>query len=132
MIPQSNGDTPPAPSTDDTHRFPTYEATESHDDTRVVISYMALFKLWRQPVIRIIGIPSGQLPTLEERRREASVRELRRVMADETHPCQQFLEPGRRTTYQLRRQTSSYKIPLSRTERHRQSFIPRSLNILQQ
>ncbi|KAI8488228.1 hypothetical protein Bbelb_340770 [Branchiostoma belcheri] len=81
---------------------------------------------------RIIGIPSGQLPTLEERRREASVRELRRVMADDTHPCQQFLEPGRRTTYQLRRQTSSYKIPLSRTERHRQSFIPRSLNILQQ
>ncbi|KAI8522158.1 hypothetical protein Bbelb_019120 [Branchiostoma belcheri] len=68
----------------------------------------------------------------KERRREASVRELRRVMADETHRCQQFLEPGRRTTYQLRRQTSSYKIPLSHTERHRQSFIPRSLNILQQ
>ncbi|XP_066299133.1 uncharacterized protein [Branchiostoma lanceolatum] len=43
---------------------------------------------------RIISIPYEQLPTLESRRREATTRELRRVVADPTHPCHQFLQPA--------------------------------------
>eukprot|EP00058_Branchiostoma_floridae_P022647 XP_002608137.1 hypothetical protein BRAFLDRAFT_126259 [Branchiostoma floridae] len=78
---------------------------------------------------RIIGIPYEQLPTLESRRRDATVRELRRVVADATHPCQEFLQPATECQYQLRR-APRFKLPLSRSNRHSQSFIPRALALL--
>eukprot|EP00058_Branchiostoma_floridae_P017807 XP_002603296.1 hypothetical protein BRAFLDRAFT_119705 [Branchiostoma floridae] len=70
-----------------------------------------------------------ELPTLESRRRDATVRELRRVVADTTHPCQEFLQPATECQYQLRR-TPRFKLPLSRSNRHSQSFIPRALALL--
>lgn len=78
---------------------------------------------------RIISIPYEQLPTLESRRREATTRELRRVVADPTHPCHQFLQPATECQYQLRR-APRFKLPLSRSNRHSQSFIPRALAML--
>ncbi|CAH1273114.1 MFGE8 [Branchiostoma lanceolatum] len=52
---------------------------------------------------KLIGIEHHKLPTLQSRRHEASVRELRRILDDPTHPCRQFLPPVVKTAYSLRR-----------------------------
>ncbi|KAI8482030.1 hypothetical protein Bbelb_402060 [Branchiostoma belcheri] len=72
---------------------------------------------------KIIGTEHQQLHTLEFRRHEASLRELQRILKDTTHPCRLFLPPVVQTPYNLRRRTR-LKPPLSRSNRHKNSFTP--------
>ncbi|KAI8502737.1 tripeptidyl-peptidase II Tpp2, partial [Branchiostoma belcheri] len=72
--------------------------------------------------LKICGLSPKQLPTLESRRREASVRELRRILKDPCHPCHAFIQPTEEPRYELRRR-SQYKLPVSRTERHKNSLV---------
>ncbi|KAI8491771.1 tripeptidyl-peptidase II Tpp2 [Branchiostoma belcheri] len=60
--------------------------------------------------LKICGLSPKQLPTLESRRREASVRELRRILKDPSHPCHAFIQPTEEPRYELRRR-SQYKLP---------------------
>ncbi|KAI8483131.1 hypothetical protein Bbelb_391500 [Branchiostoma belcheri] len=43
--------------------------------------------------LRICGVPHGYLPTLESRRREGSLREIKRILQDPTNPCNDFIPP---------------------------------------
>ncbi|KAI8517866.1 hypothetical protein Bbelb_038830 [Branchiostoma belcheri] len=76
--------------------------------------------------LRICGLPPEQQPTLESRRREASIRELKRILKDPSHPCHTSIHPTEEPRYELRRR-SQYKLPISRTERHKNSFVPRAI-----
>ena len=41
--------------------------------------------------MKIIGLPKNHLPTLRERRVEATKRELLKIQSDTNHPCRVFL-----------------------------------------
>ncbi|KAI8510784.1 hypothetical protein Bbelb_117000 [Branchiostoma belcheri] len=80
--------------------------------------------------LRICGVPCEHLPTLESRRREASIRELKRILKDPSHPCHAFLHQVEKPQYDLRRRMQ-YKLPISLTERHKNSFLIRAMKELQ-
>ncbi|KAI8485454.1 tripeptidyl-peptidase II Tpp2 [Branchiostoma belcheri] len=65
-------------------------------------------------------------------RREASLRELKRILQDPTNPCNDFIPPRENTVYNLRKNTSSnqFKLPLSRSDGHKNSFIVRAVKDL--
>jgi hypothetical protein len=72
----------------------------------------------------ILDLDRDCLPSLRSRRELATIREIRRTEAEPTHPCHTLLPDPREYLYELR-QKHSYTV-LSRTERHKQSFIARS------
>ncbi|KAI8513549.1 hypothetical protein Bbelb_078730 [Branchiostoma belcheri] len=80
--------------------------------------------------LRICGVLRGYLPTLECRRREASLRELKRILQDPTNPCNDFIPPRENTVYNLRKNSNQFKLPLSRSDRHKNSFIVRAVKDL--
>ncbi|KAI8494420.1 hypothetical protein Bbelb_276460 [Branchiostoma belcheri] len=80
--------------------------------------------------LRICGVPHGYLPTLESRRREASLRELKRILQDPNNPCNDFFPPRENTVYNLRKNSNQFKLPLSRSDRHKNSFIVRAVKDL--
>ncbi|KAI8521947.1 tripeptidyl-peptidase II Tpp2 [Branchiostoma belcheri] len=61
---------------------------------------------------------------------EASIRELKRILKDPSHPCHTFIHPTEEPRYELRRR-SQYKLPISRTDRHENSFVARAIKDLQ-
>ena len=74
--------------------------------------------------LRILGLDSDLLPTLETGRNKASSRESERICKDPEHPCQKLLPDRIMSPYELQRNPREYQIS-SITERHKNSFIPR-------
>jgi hypothetical protein len=68
--------------------------------------------------------PKYKLPWITSAIKLATIREIRRIQAEPNHPCHTILPDPRDYPYELRR-NNSYTV-LSRTERHKQSFITRS------
>ena len=79
----------------------------------------------------IIGIPRTSLPTLEERRKVATKRELERIGNDKNHPNQIFTtKPNTSYSYNLRSTPGPVAIPRSRTKRHANSFMAWAARLL--
>ena len=79
----------------------------------------------------IIGISRTSLPTLEQRRMEATKRELERTIEDTSHPNQVFISKPRIShSYNLRSKPGPVVIPRSGTQRHANSFIARAARLL--
>ncbi len=78
---------------------------------------------------RIIGIPTSTLPALSERREEATIRTLTKILKDSSSPLHCFLPMAPTPTYSLRRH-KTFVVTRSKTKRHELSFIPRALKLL--
>ena len=74
--------------------------------------------------LRILGLDSDFLPTLETRRNKATSREFERICKDPEHPCHKLLPDKIMNPYELRGDPREYQASSS-TERHKNSFIPR-------
>ena len=74
--------------------------------------------------LRILNLDRDCLPSLSHRRELATAREIKRIQMEQTHPCHSLLPDHREYSYDLR-QTNTFKI-LSKTKRHKQSFIARA------
>ena len=74
--------------------------------------------------LRILGLDSDFLPTLETRRNKATSREFERICKDPEHPCHKLLPDKIMNSYELRGDPREYRT-FSSTERHKNSFIPR-------
>ena len=77
----------------------------------------------------IIGVPRDMLPALEERRDEAAKAELQRILADKKHPNHAFIKHSRSYNFTLR-SSAKLSVPVSKTTRHMNSFLPRASHIL--
>ena len=79
----------------------------------------------------IIGILRASLPTLEQRRMEATKRELERTIEDINHPNQVFFSKSTTSySYNLRFKSGPVVIPGSGSQRHANSFIARAVGLL--
>ena len=79
----------------------------------------------------IIWIPRTFLPTLEDRCKVATKRELERVVNDINHPNPIFVtKPNTSYGYNLRSKPGAVAIPKSRTQRHANSLIARAARLL--
>ena len=79
----------------------------------------------------IIGISRTSLPTLEQRRMEATKRELERTIEDINHPNQVFFSKSSRSySYNLRFKSDPVVIPRFGTQRHTNSFKVRAARLL--
>ena len=74
--------------------------------------------------LKIIGLKKDALPTLKERREKATINELKRIQDDPSKPCNRFLSSAIESKYDLRRKNESIPKLLSKTDRHKMSFIP--------
>lgn len=74
--------------------------------------------------LRILNLDRDCLPSLSHRRELATAREIQRIQVEQTHPCYSLLPDHRQYPYNLR-QKNTFKI-LSKTKRHKQSFIARA------
>ena len=77
----------------------------------------------------IIGVPRDTLPALEQRRDEAAKAELQRILADKKHPNHAFIKHSRSYNFTLR-SSAKLSVPVSKTTRHMNSFLPRASRIL--
>ena len=48
--------------------------------------------------LKILGSPQNELQTLKERRDNITMEEIRRIIKDNTHPCNKFISPSVLTT----------------------------------
>ena len=79
----------------------------------------------------IIGISRASLPKLEQRRMEATKRELERTIEDINHPNQVFFSKSSTSySYNLRFKSGLVVIPRSGTQRHANCFIVRAARLL--
>jgi hypothetical protein len=78
--------------------------------------------------MKIIGLPKNHLPTLRERRVEATKRELLKIRSDTNHPCPVFLPSPKIHNNKLRSKPKFNKT-ISNTDRHKNSFIPRACSL---
>ena len=78
-----------------------------------------------------VGIPRTSLPTLEDRCKVATKRELERIVNDINHPNQSFLtKPNTSHGYKLRSKLGSVAIPKSGKQRHINTFKARAPRLL--
>ncbi len=73
----------------------------------------------------IICLPRDSLPSLEERRKTITTRELQRILEDSDHPCHTMILKPTEHQYNLRTKNLCQAVR-SGTERHKLSFIPRA------
>ena len=78
--------------------------------------------------MRILGLNRNYLPSLSSWRELATIREIRRIQAEPNHPCNSLLPNPREHPYELR-QNNLHTVS-SKTERHKQSFIARSIKYI--
>ena len=77
--------------------------------------------------LRILGLEKDYLPPLNERREEATSREVDRFMNDPNHPCRSVLPKLIKNQYNLRNIDRNRNILFfSGTERHKHSFSGRA------
>ena len=79
--------------------------------------------------LKIIGLPSDSLQSLEQRRDNLAIREYKKIINDETHPCRKYIPDIVTNTYDLRTPKTLPQF-LSYTKRHELSFIPRANSLL--
>ena len=78
----------------------------------------------------IIGVSRASLPTLEQRRMEATKRELERTIEDINYPNQVFSKSSTSYSYNLRFKSGPVVIPRSGTQRCANSFMVRAARLL--
>ena len=79
----------------------------------------------------IMGISRTSLPTLEQRRMEATKRELERTIEDINHPNQVFFSKSSTSySYNLRFKSGPVVIPRSGTQRRANSFMVTAARLL--
>ena len=67
--------------------------------------------------LKIIGLPSDSLQSLEQRRDNLAIREYKKIINDETHPCRKYIPDIVTNTYDLRTPKTLPQF-LSYTKRH--------------
>ena len=80
----------------------------------------------QQRSLKILGLKRDALPTFKERREKATTNELKRIQDDPSNQCSRFLSNTIESKYDLRRKKESIPKLLSKTDRHKMSFIPRA------
>ena len=78
--------------------------------------------------VNFIGLPRDTVESLVTRRQKLTRKEFKRILFSEAHPCQLFLDKAVDHGHNLRSCTTNpahLRIPVSRTTRHKQSFIPK-------
>ena len=79
--------------------------------------------------MRILGLPKDTLVSLKERRDKLTVAEFKRIKEDASNPNNKFIPIPLDNNFNLR-SFVQYKPTTSRTERHKQSFVPRATSLL--
>ena len=82
--------------------------------------------------LNVIGLPRDTVESLVTRRQNLTRKEFKRIQESEAHPCKRFLEKPVHHGHNLRSCKSNpahLRIPVSRTVRHKQSFIPRGAKL---
>ena len=81
--------------------------------------------------MRILGLPIAKdtLVSLKERRDKLTVAEFKRIKEDASNPNNKFIPIPLDNNFNLR-SFVQYKPTTSRTERHKQSFVPRATSLL--
>ena len=80
--------------------------------------------------LNVIGLPRYTVESLVTRRQNLTRKELKRILESEAHPCKRFLDKPGDYGHNLRScktNPAHLRIPVSRTVRHKQSFIPRGV-----
>ena len=75
-----------------------------------------------------IGYSPLYIESLVTRRQNLTRKEFKRILESEAHPCKRFLDKPVDHGHNLRScktNPAHLRIPVSRTVRHKQSFIPR-------
>ena len=85
--------------------------------------------------LNVIGLPRDTVESLVTRRQNLTRKEFKHILESEAHPCKRFLEKPVDHGHNLRScktNPAHLRIPVSRTVRHKQSFISRgaTLNLI--
>ena len=78
--------------------------------------------------LNVIGLPRDTVESLETRRQKLTRKKFKRILESEAHLCERFLDKAVDHGHNLRScktNPAHLRIPVSRTTRHKQSFIPR-------
>ena len=82
--------------------------------------------------LNVIGLPRDTVESLVSRRQNLTRKEFKHIQESEAHPCKRFLDEPVDHDHNLRSCKTSpahLRIPVSRTVRHKQSFIPRGAKL---
>ena len=82
--------------------------------------------------LNVIGLPRDTVESLVIERQNLTRKEFKRMLESEAHPCKRFLEKPVDHGHNLRScktNPAHLRIPVSRTVRHKQSFIPRGAKL---
>ena len=82
--------------------------------------------------LNVIGLPRDTVESLVTRRQNLTRKEFKRILESEAHPCKRFLDKPVDHGHNLRScktNPAHLRIPVSRTVRHKQSFIPRGAKL---
>ena len=84
-----------------------------------------------QGSLRIIGLPVDTLPPLSERRDKLTLREMETITQDVNHPCHHLVPIAQKHDYSTRTKEKGSNVGhiISRTERHKSSFMPRAIEL---
>ena len=82
--------------------------------------------------LRIIGLPVDTLPPLSERRDKLTLREMEAITQDVNHPCHHLVPTAQKHDYSTRTKERGSNVGriISKTERHKSSFMPRAVNLI--
>ena len=78
--------------------------------------------------LNVIGLLRDTVESLVTRRQNLTRKEFKRILESEADPCKRFLDKAMDHGHNLRSckiNPAQFRIPVSRTVRHKQSFIPR-------
>ena len=82
--------------------------------------------------LNVIGLPRDTVESLVTRRQNLTRKEFKHILESEAHPCKSFLEKPVDHGHNLRScktNPAHPRIPVSRTVRHKHSFIPRGAKL---
>ena len=82
--------------------------------------------------LNVIGLPRDTVESLVTRRQNLTRKEFKRILESEAHPCKRFLDKPVDHRHNLRScktNPAHIRIPVSRTVRYKQSFIPRGAKL---
>ena len=82
--------------------------------------------------LNVIDLPRDTVESLVTRRQNLTRKEFKRILESEAHPCKRFLEKPVDHGHNLRScktNPAHLRIPVSRTVRHKQSFVPRGAKL---
>ena len=82
--------------------------------------------------LNVMGLPRDTVESLVTRLQNLTRKEFKRILESEAHPCKRFLEKPVDHGHNLRScktNPAHLRIPVSRTVRHKQSFIPRGAKL---